>query len=77
MTRRPSHRLDERGTREQQRAFHRARLLGAIHAAVELLDAMRSLAPGVYEVAPEIVLRARDRVGLAEPYLRDEREATV
>lgn len=67
-----NHRLDARGTREQERAFHRSRILGAVRAAGDLLDAMRRLSPGVYAVAPAVVLMARERIDRALPYCDDE-----
>jgi hypothetical protein len=70
------HRLDARGTREQERAFHRSRILGAVRAAGELLAAMRHVSPGVYAVPPAVVLSARERVERALPYCNDE-EGTI
>lgn len=67
-----SHRVDYRGTREQSRAFHSMRILGAVRAAGNLLAAMRHISPGVYEIPPAVVLAARERVGLALPYCDDE-----
>lgn len=66
------HRLDSRGTREQSRTFHLSRILGGIRAAWDLLLAMEPVSPGVYAIPPAIVLRARERVDLARPYLDDD-----
>ena len=51
MPRNAHHRLDHTGTdRHQSRAFHLARLLGAIRDSARLLDSMRHIGPRNYEI---------------------------
>lgn len=73
MPRNAHHRLDHTGSdRHQSRAFHLARLLGAIRDSARLLDSMRHIGPRNYEIDSAVVLRARESVGAARVYLTAE-----
>lgn len=69
---RSSHKLIWGGSDAQSRTFHLSRIFCAVRASSELLASLRHVRPGVYAIDPALVLKARQRVELALPYLEQE-----
>lgn len=72
MTRRPHQRTIWAGSERQGRAFHRARLFGAVKALLSFVRAIEPMASGHGRYHPAARLAALEAADMAAPYLEEE-----
>lgn len=72
MTRRPHQRNIWAGSERQGRAFHRARLFGAVKAMLAFVRGIEPMASGHGRYHPAARLAALEAADLAAPYLDEE-----
>lgn len=71
MARTATHRTMWKDGAKQSRTFHLSRVFSAVRAAVEMLRRMERVGAGLYRIEPALVLKAREQMDIALPYLED------
>jgi hypothetical protein len=59
MSNRATHVIDEKRTRDQEKAYRASKVYAAVRALHDIIGTMRPLAPRTYELEPALVARAR------------------